>query len=446
MLIKEFLNQVCQQIQYQPIRQQISEEIENHLRERKEMYLTEGMSENEAEREAVRQMGEAEEIGQKLNRIHRPQLDWKLLLITIILLIFGGLVGFTRKQNFGQGANSLYQYGFGIVIGMILAVVVYFIDYRKIFKFPQQLYSIATLLMILILTFGTTINGAKTYVSFGGIHIFVPMLVIPIYMLAFIGWIQNIHTEKVKNINFFGKKEITIYWDYVKIAILSGLSLLLLEKMPATTSALALGVVYWLIVSVKISKQKAKRKIYWVVLWGFPLLVGLVFLLLLAPMSLKSRIMVSFYPEHDPKGGGWIGMNQKMVLESANAFGEADAMSEALTMFDEGTNFAFISILAHYGWVVSLGMVLTIVIFSIKLMRNASQIKDMYGKLIVVGISGLFIWQSLCNLLMNFNLGMKSNINLPFISYGCQDLMINMVCLALVLSVYRRRNILLDQN
>ena len=77
--IKEFLDNICEQIKYKPIRAEISEEIENHLKEAKENLVLEGMEEQKAEQEAIKQMGNAEEIGKKLNKIHKPKMEWKLL-------------------------------------------------------------------------------------------------------------------------------------------------------------------------------------------------------------------------------------------------------------------------------------------------------------------------------------------------------------------------------
>ena len=99
-------------------------------------------------------------------------------------------------------------------------------------------------------------------------------------------------------------------------------------------------------------------------------------------------------------------------------------------MFDEGTNFAFISILAHYGWVISLGMVAAVIILSTKLIVNAVQLKDMYGKLVTIGISSMFILQSVFNILMNLNLWIEADFNIPFVSYGGVNLVINIICLA----------------
>ena len=62
---KEFLDKVCEQIKYKPIRNEISKELEDHIQEIKEEYLQEGIQENEAEEKAIIQMGVAEEIGKK---------------------------------------------------------------------------------------------------------------------------------------------------------------------------------------------------------------------------------------------------------------------------------------------------------------------------------------------------------------------------------------------
>ena len=69
MQIKEFLDSVCEQIKYKPIRENIAEELKNHIEESKENYMREGLEETIAEEKAIEQMGEAQEIGKKLNKI-----------------------------------------------------------------------------------------------------------------------------------------------------------------------------------------------------------------------------------------------------------------------------------------------------------------------------------------------------------------------------------------
>ena len=63
--IKGFLNNVCQEIKYKPVRKGIADELENHIQEIKEEYIETGINEVEAEEKAVKQMGEAKNIGKE---------------------------------------------------------------------------------------------------------------------------------------------------------------------------------------------------------------------------------------------------------------------------------------------------------------------------------------------------------------------------------------------
>lgn len=443
--IREFLNSVCEQIKYEPIREEIAQEMENHLMESKENYMSEGMSEKQAEETATKQMGNAGEIGKKLNKIHRPKLDWKLLLITFVLVIFGGLVSFTRAVSYNSNgkmySQSIFCYVLTVFMGIFFSVWIYFLDYRKIFRKAKYLYGFASLLMVFTLMFGGQINGTMSRIWIGGVTIYAPAVAVPLYILAFIEFVQKIDLNKNWKIVFLENKEIRINIPILKIIVLCGISLILLELASATVYIVVMAIVYLTLVTVKLGECKKNRRLYRIILWGIAIGLGILFGIFVVPM-MWHRIVASFMPEQDPMGRGWLGVQQNMILESANLFGEADNMSNALHLFDEGTNFAFISILAHYGWAISIAMIIAIVTFCAKLMTNAIQIKEMYGKLLIIAISDLFILQSIFNLLMNFNLGIKSNVNIPFISYGRQDLVVNMVCLALVLSVYRRKDIL----
>jgi len=44
-------------------------------------------------------MGEAQEIGKKLNKIHKPKFDWILTLLVAILIGFGFLITIIKEQK-----------------------------------------------------------------------------------------------------------------------------------------------------------------------------------------------------------------------------------------------------------------------------------------------------------------------------------------------------------
>lgn len=140
--IKEFLNNVCEQIKYKPIRSEISEELENHIKESKENYIIEGLDEKVAEEKAIKQMGDAEKIGKKLNKIHKPKINVQLLILAIILLEFSFLVSYIEPTD--KWKLNLIT----IILSMIPCVIIYFFNYRKIKKYSNLLYGIATIILL----------------------------------------------------------------------------------------------------------------------------------------------------------------------------------------------------------------------------------------------------------------------------------------------------------
>ena len=203
-----------------------------------------------------------------------------------------------------------------------------------------------------------------------------------------------------------------------------------------------------IIATVKIIKDSNKKVTNVLKLWGVVFTLGIICIISLTVTRpyLLERMITIFHPETDSEGAGWLGINRKLIIESASMFGEAEDMSNALDLFDTGTQFAFISILAHYGWIVAILLIVTIILISVKLIINSMKVKDTYGKMLIIGISCLFIFQSVFNVLMNLNLWFESGFELPFVSYGGTGLIMNMVCLALVLSIYRRKDILISSD
>ena len=222
-----------------------------------------------------------------------------------------------------------------------------------------------------------------------------------------------------------------------------------MSLIPSLVTAFIVCLTYLILATRKLLQinKNIKRNIG--LLWGVPVVLIFISVIIMvnSPLGLfrLNRITASFNPESDPNGAGWIGTNQNLIINSAQLIGESENMGNALNIFDEGTNYALISMLAHYGWITSGLMILIVALLSIKLIINAIKVKDIYGKNIIIGIATMFILQSICNILMNLNLGIQANFNIPFISYGGANLIANMVCISLVFSVYRSKNIILKK-
>ena len=448
MQIKDFLDKVCNEIKYEPIRKEIGQELENHIEEAKEEFMKKGESEEMAIDKAIQEMGDAQDLGKQLNKIHKPKLDYKLLILLVILLCFTFLVACIKTSThlFSIGETPFFvKTIIFLIIGFVLGTVIYFMDYTKIAKYSNYIYVLASVLVIYAVSFSNyQVNGIP-HINIGNIFtISVNTVSMPLFLIAFIGFMQDFGKHKLE-ISIASIKTISIDKNLIKIIILSVFSLMLLMTIPSMTSAFVLGISYFIIANIYIAKKSKNKVLNMLKLWIVPCVFGIIVITIciLEPYRLD-RIMLSFYPELDPAGGGWTGINKEIIINSANLFGEADDMSNAIELFDEGTSEAFISILAHCGWVVASLLVITIILISVKLIINSIKVKDSYGKMLIIGISCLFILQSVFNVLMNLNLWIEASFELPFVSYGGTGLIINMMCLALVLSVYRRKDILIN--
>ena len=280
MQIKEFLNTICEQIKYKEARNQVAEEIENHINEEKEEYIKEGMEEIQAEQKAIDQMGNAEDIGKALNKIHRPKLDWKLLLIIAVTLCFGFLVAIIRDNNFlinDQETNSIFKYITFFILGLGISFIIYFFDYRKIYKYSNYIYIIASIVIIWALNFGVFINGVP-YIYIGNASIAPSDIAIPLYILAFIGFLQDFDKKEKIEVKILEKQ--TINLRMVKIITLSIVSLMLLLAIPSFTSAFIVGVAYLIISTVKLIKSNMQLKKI-VALWTIPIVCGILLVTIL---------------------------------------------------------------------------------------------------------------------------------------------------------------------
>lgn len=124
---------VCNNIKYSPIRESVRNELCEHIIEGKEAYKKEGLNDKEAERKALIDMGTPEQISADFNKIYRRKLDWKMLIIFVLLVSINALLITTvafEKNNMQYIIRNVSY----IFVGIILSIAIYFINYKKIQK------------------------------------------------------------------------------------------------------------------------------------------------------------------------------------------------------------------------------------------------------------------------------------------------------------------------
>ena len=90
--METYLEKLLSQIRCKKARPYIAEEIRDHIECQIADNLSEGMTSEEAEKNAVADMGDPVEVGISLDRIHKPKIAWRLLVIVGILSLLGILI------------------------------------------------------------------------------------------------------------------------------------------------------------------------------------------------------------------------------------------------------------------------------------------------------------------------------------------------------------------
>ena len=194
--METYLEKLLSQIRCKKARPYIAEEIRDHIESQIADNLSEGMAYEEAEKNAVTDMGDPVEVGISLDRIHKPKIAWKLLVIVGILSLLGILIqqsilrqlGYQELETWRQEVYRYTTEGFVscIVIGFLLMCVIYFLDYTLIAKYSRFIGGVILILGGLRLAGfgGLDVNGIRNWIGFGWFRISVTSLMmfyVPIY-------------------------------------------------------------------------------------------------------------------------------------------------------------------------------------------------------------------------------------------------------------------------
>ena len=98
MEMHEYLDLLTGQIRNKKAGASVAKEIKSHMEDQAQVYMEQGMGQEEALAEAVRQMGNPVEVGIDMDRIHRPRNNWKLLGAMAVLSLVGLLVQYLCKM------------------------------------------------------------------------------------------------------------------------------------------------------------------------------------------------------------------------------------------------------------------------------------------------------------------------------------------------------------
>lgn len=99
---ESYIRDVVEQIRCVRARDGIAKELSDHIEDQTAAYEERGVPYEDAVKRAVQEMGDPVEVGVELDRIHRPQTDYKLIGMVFLFHIAGffiiGQVGYLSQH------------------------------------------------------------------------------------------------------------------------------------------------------------------------------------------------------------------------------------------------------------------------------------------------------------------------------------------------------------
>ncbi len=420
--IEAYINDVCSQIKFREVHPEIKLELEAHIHDIVNDYLSKDFSEDEAVDKAIAQMGQAAIVGKQLNKIHKAKPEWSILSISLFFVITGLLSMFFIEKQGLFTTTPIHIFICSLVytiIGVVITTVLYLFDYRKLELYSKQIYLSTILILVFVIIFGQRVNG-KPYLDLGLISIDIVKISPILFSISLAGILKKWIWNKPKK--FFQGLLLCVI---PLILILSG-------------GSITASIIYTMTcITLMIVSGAGKRT--------FLLMLGLLSGMIIPAVTIypfKLAGLIEFInPGSQTFSNGYINNQLSLLINSSGPFGQGFTLKSNIMPPGLHTEFIFSYMVFTFGWI-AIGILAALaVIFIIRMSHVARIAKNNYAKMLISGFITIFVIQFLWNILMNLGFAPISEVDLPFISFGGSQLIFNAAMLGVISSIYRRRNI-----
>ena len=360
-----------------------------------------------------------------------PSVDYPFLILLLMLLA----VGLTMLYS-ASAAQSQYDTGYTIStkylqkqavcagLGLLCMWAFSRIPAQVWYRLAWPLYGISILLLLSVLVFGQSVNGARRWINIAGIQ-FQPSEISKFTMILLFARLTRRYGPDARRFRYgvlgFGCALLGIL---VPLALEKHLSAIMLMGMVAVVMMYVAGTnPKWLLAGA------GAAAVFVVVYVSFMGYAG-------------DRITAWLHPEQDPGDTGYQILQSLYAIGSGGLFGLGFGKSRQKYLYlpFQYNDYIFAIVCEELGLV---GAVLIIALFAATILRGywvALRARDRFSTVLAAGLVTLIAVQTILNLGVVTNLLPSTGIALPFFSYGGTALAVNLGEMGIVLSISRHRN------
>lgn len=358
-------------------------------------------------------------------------LDVPFLILLLALLVVGLTMLYSAsyaQSEFDTGYTDstrylLKQVASGVV-GLLAMLFLSRVPPELWLKLAWPLYWISVVLLLSVLVFGQSVNGAKRWINIAGLQ-FQPSEIAKFTMILLFARLTKGFGSSVREFRYgvlgFGCALLGIL---IPLALEKHLSAIMLMGMVAVVMMFIAGThPKWLLAGA-----------------GVAVLFVLVYITFMGYAG--DRVTAWLHPESDPRDTGYQILQSLYAIGSGGVFGLGLGKSRQKYLYlpFQYNDYIFAVICEELGMV---GAMLIIALFAALILRGywiALRAPDRFSTVLAAGLITLIAVQTVLNLCVVTNLLPSTGIALPFFSYGGTALAVNLAEMGIVLSVSRYRD------
>ena len=353
--------------------------------------------------------------------------NWGLILCTVLLFSIGLINLYSASAIRGEDGLLVAPYFYRQLGwfggGFVAMACITLFDYRRLRGNAWVLFILSLILLVMVLLAGTTINGAKRWLSIGSFTV-QPSELVKITTLimgaavlsrwkSYIGWTQLLY-----------------------VLFIACIPCVFIFMQPDLGTALNV----LLLIGGMILFQGIRASVFKVCCIVGPLLlpVGWFFI----TDYQRQRILTFLDPSQDLQGAGYHIHQSQIAIGSGRLWGKGfleGTQSKLRFLPEKHTDFAVAVFSEEWGFMGCVVLLILFRCFLLCIVSTAVEAKDRFGSLLCAGVFFYFFWQIFINIGMVVGIFPVVGIPLPFISYGGTATVVNCILLGLVLNVSMRR-------
>ncbi len=361
------------------------------------------------------------------------RMDWLLVGSALVLSLVGSLLiwSATRPRLLGSGGNQLAffeRHLMNLAIGLMLGTVAALLNYRNLRASAPIVYAASCLGLVAVLLIGSTINGSHSWIVLGGGFQVQPSEFAKVALVVTMAMIFAERRERDD-----GRRR----YDVPLVLLLAAVPAGLIMLQPDVGTIMVLTFTIFVVLAVA---DVDWRWMVGLALFGVVVSVGAAKFGVLKDYQLD-RFRAFTNPLAHTQGAAYNVTQARIAIGNGGLTGTGlfkGSQTNGRFVPEQQTDFVFTVAGEELGFVGAGGIVLLFGIMLWRALRIAGRAPDLFGRLVAVGVTAWFAFQTFVNIGMTLGITPVTGLPLPFVSYGGSSMFANCIAIGLLLNVHHR--------